>query len=92
MKSKLLKTVSFLKMYIIKLLFENALESELDRWLEFNKNNFEVYWDWVITCFCWLQPAYFLFIVNRKFKLQILPIDLNLVALQGPSVLTASHL
>lgn len=51
-----------------------------------------MYWDWVITCFCCLQPAYFLFTVTRKFKLQILPIDLNLAALQGPSILTASCL
>lgn len=45
-----------------------------------------MYWDWVITDFCFLQLAYFLFIVNCKFKLQILPIDLNLVALEGPPV------
>lgn len=51
-----------------------------------------MYWDWVITSFCCLEQAYFLFIINREFKLQILPIDLNLVALEGPSGLTASRL
>jgi hypothetical protein len=91
-KSKVLKRVSFLKIYNIKSVSENALESKLDRWLEFNKNNFEMYWDWVITCFCCLQLAYFLFIVNCKFKLQTLPIDLNLVTLQGLSVLPATSL
>ena len=51
-----------------------------------------MYWDWVITGFCSLEQAYFLFIVNREFKLQILPIDPNLVALESPSGLTASRL
>ena len=51
-----------------------------------------MYWDWVITGFCSLEQAYFLFIVNREFKPQILPIDPNLVALESPSGLTASRL
>lgn len=91
-KSKLLKTAIFLKVSIIHSLSGNALESKLDRWLEFNKNNFEVYWDWVITCLCCLQPARLFFIGNRKLKLQILPTGWNSAALQGPSVVTASCL